>query len=147
MASSRFRNPSAMRSIVDDLNRSVLYSSATQSRSPSLAVIIVRSNSAVCFSSAIDSASSPCRFNRAPGMPSANGARPWLVETLGFLVGEHHLEQGRPAGIGISLEPIDEQTEGKVLMFQARGDGPAHAAQEFVETAGSPRGRPASAPG
>ena len=122
-----------MRSIVDDLNRSVLYSSATQSRSPSLAVIIVRSKSAVRLSNAIDSTASPCRSSRAPGMPSAKGARPWSSRGWIFLVGEHHLEQRRPAGIGIPLESMDEQAEGEVLMLQPLGYGPTDAAQVFVK--------------
>ena len=66
-----------MRSIDADVNRSVLYSRATHNRSPSRAVIIVKSKSAVLRSSWIDSAVSPCKQSLAPEVPSANGARPW----------------------------------------------------------------------
>ena len=66
-------------------------------------------------------------------MPQRERGQALVVQTLRFLVGKHHLEQWRPARIGIPLEAIDEQAEGKVLMFQALGDGPAHAVQELVE--------------
>ena len=52
---------------------------------------------------------------------------------------------GGRLGIGISLEPIDEQAEGKVLVFKAQGDGPAHAGQELLERRVARKGRPASA--
>ena len=133
MASSRLRKHSAMRSIEDRAYRSVLYSNATQSRLPSTAVITDKSKSAVRFSNSIDSAVSPCRLSLAPGMPSAKGAKSLVIETLGFLVGVHHLKQGRAAGIGIALESSDEEAEGEVLMFKTVGDRPADAAQELVE--------------
>ena len=145
MASSRFRNPSAMRSIVDGLNRSVLYSSATQSRSPSLAVIIVRSKSAVCLSSAIDSSVEPVQVQPRAANAQRERGQALVIEALGFLMGEHHLEHRRPAGIGIPLKPTDEQTEGEVLMLQAVRRRSGARGPGTRRTSGSPRGRPSSA--
>ena len=147
MASSRF--PEAIRHAIRSMtavNRSVLYSRAMQSRSPSRAVIIVRSKSAVCSFELDRLGSESVQTQPRAGDAQRERGQAMLVEALGFLVGEHHLEQRRTARIGISLEPIDEQAEGKVLVFQAVGDGPANSAQEFVEGRVAREVYPASAP-
>ena len=48
-------------------------------------------------------------------------------------MGEHRLEQGRTAGIGVPPEATDQEAEGVVLMLQSVGHSPANAGQELVE--------------
>ena len=146
MASSRFRNPSAIRSIVDRLNRSVLYSSATRSRSPSRGGHHCQ----------VEERGLPIEFDRLgiepvqvqprAGNPQRERCQTLLVQTLRFLVGEHHLEHRRPARIRSPFEPIDENAERKVLMFKAVGDGSAARGRGTGRKMGFRRGRPSSAP-
>ena len=75
----------------------------------------------------------PVQVQTGTGDAQCEGGQPLLVEGLDLLVGEHHLEQGRPAGIGDPLESMDEEAEGEVLMLQTLGDDAAGAAQKFVE--------------
>ena len=92
IASSRFRNP--VRHAIDRrrLEQSVLYSIATQSRSPSR-----RSSSSGRRARSADRARSTRHRARAGSAVRRNAQRKrgetLVIETLGFLMGEHHLEQ------------------------------------------------------
>jgi hypothetical protein len=128
----------SIRSIVSASNRSVLYSSAAIRPPSASAVVIVRSNWAVCISRASDSRGSPASSIRGPASCKANGDKALAVEPLGLLEGEHHLEQGRAAGVAGRLEAVDHQAEGEILMLQAVAHGAPDPPQEVSER-GIPR--------
>ena len=56
-----------------------------------------------------------------------------IIEALSFLMGKHDLEHRRPARVEISLEPIDEKAEGKILVLEAQGDGSAHLVEVLLK--------------